>query len=188
MRLWLWDKYDSTICGTHKGDTQRHQIYLKTAPPDDTTRYGNLWYIYRSEGGIEHELDWEMGQGSIRGVSFEHLPGDTSSNPANHLIIYFTKGKHHEYADQGWSGQNDKLCFQITAHIDGRGNLHVPSFPKRAATVRSPRGAGDRFDYTNVGSRDVPFFSDLEPYGFPGESFWNSGDFYEAEPADRGFE
>jgi hypothetical protein len=188
MKLWLWDVYDSFWCGGHKGDSQRHEVYLKTAPSDDPSRHNTFWYIYKTTGGIESDLKWETEDGSIRGASFERLPGDSSSVPANHLVVYFTKGKHHEYADQGWSGQTDKDCSTINAYINGRGELHDPPLPKRAAIIRSARGTGDRFDFTNVGSREFPHFNDLEPYGFPGESFWDGGHFYDAGAADRGFE
>lgn len=197
MKLFLWDRQDTWTCPGHKGDSQAHEIYLLTTPLGGDSLYGRFWYLYKTTDGIENDLRWQKGDGSIRGVTFEKWPGERNvAGTANHEVIYFTKGKHHEYADGGWSGQTDKRCGYVKAHIDSRGQLHNPSLPKRIAIIRSPRGKGDRFDFNNVGrgkstkDRKFRFFDDLTPFGFPGKRVWSGKIFYttKAGPVNRRFE
>ena len=177
MKLWLWDRYDTTFCGGHKGDSQRNSIYLKT--PASGPDHGKLWWVYKTSGGIEGELNWQQGSSRIRKPHFEKLRFE--SGPGGHVVIYFSKGKHHEYMDGGWSGQTDKECWNINAYTNGRG-------AKRAAVLRAPRGAGDRYGQTNVGRSNRRFFNSLAPYSFRGECIWGCGKFYTSSPASRGFE
>lgn len=181
MKLWRHDRYDSVLCGGHEGDSQLNTIYLKTYDDRSAPEYGRFWYAYKTTGGCESDLRWEKGDGSIRGVSFEKWKNESvPSNTANHLVIYFTKGKHHEYADGGWSGQADKNCPTIKAYINSRGEKSNPPLPKRIAVIRSPAGKGDRFDYNNVGNRahNNGYLNDLGPLGFAGHHFWSGRHFY----------
>ena len=99
------------------------------------------------------------------------------------MVIYFSKGKHHEYGDGGWSGQTDRICINIKAHTNGRGHLHQPPFPGARPACAHLSGRGDRFDFTNVGTFAHPFFDDLGPYGFPGQRIWSGKLFYSEEGA-----
>jgi hypothetical protein len=186
MKLWRRDVYDQVLCGGHEGDSQPHRLYLRTAPAGDARR-GRFWFVHRVRGGIEQDLDWAAGDRSLRGPRFEGEAG--ANGTATHLVIYFSKGKHHEYGDGGWSGQTDRGCVNIKAHTNGRGQLHQPPLPRRAAILRSPAGHGDRFDFTNVGTVAHPFFDDLGPYGFPGQRVWSGKLFYskKAQPVCRIF-
>jgi len=177
MKLWAWDRYDSVWCGGHRGDSQRNSIYLRT--PSSGSDRGKLWWVYKTSGGIEGDLGWEQGSRALRKPAFENLPYE--SGPGGHLVIYFSKGKHHEYADGGWSGQDDKECPTINAYTNGRGG-------RRAAVLLAPYGAGDQYGHTNVGRRSHQFFNDLAPYSFGGECIWNCGNFYTSSPASNGFE
>lgn len=185
MRLWLQDIWGTPTCPGHKGDSQRHTIWLATSPTD-APDHGQFWYVSRTNGGIQSDLAWRAGDDALRAPHFVRLSGE--SGPPRHLAIYFSKGKHHEYADSGWSGKPDKECIADTAYVNGRGHLHVPPYPMRAANLRAPRGRGDAFQRNNVGSRAYPFFDDLAPYGFPGECVWNCGKFYSANEPSRGFD
>jgi len=186
MKLWRHDVYDKPLCGGHDGDSQHHRLYLRTAPTGNAGR-DRFWYVSRVRGGIQQDMDWEAGDRSLRGPRFE---GESGANgTATHLVIYFSKGKHHEYGDGGWSGQTDRDCINIKAHTNGRGHQHQPPLPRRAASLRSPSGRGDRFDFTNVGTVAHPFFDDLGPYGFPGQRVWSGKLFYskKAQPVCRIF-
>ena len=185
MRLWLRDVWDSPTCPGHRGDSQRHTLYLSTSA-ESAAGHGRFWWVSGTDGGIQSDLRWSQGDGSVRGAHFVRVAGELG--PARHLAIYFSKGKHHEYADSGWSGQPDKECVADRAHVDGRGHQHEPPYPMRLASLSAPPGAGDASDVGNVGSRAHPFFDDLTPYGFPGECVWGCGNFYDANPVDRGFE
>jgi hypothetical protein len=185
MRLWLRDVWGSPTCPGHRGDSQRHTLYLSTSPKG-AADHARFWWVSGTDGGIQSDLRWNQGDGSLRGAHFVRLTGE--QGPARHLAVYFSKGKHHEYADSGWSGQADKECVADHAYVDGRGHEHAPPYPMRVASLRAPLGHGDALDVTNVGSREHPFFDDLEPYGFAGECVWNCGKFYDANPPDRGFE
>jgi hypothetical protein len=106
MKLWARDKYDSNIgCGGHAGDSQRNRVVLRTTGPGKAG-HGTHWWVKETSGGIKSELAWNQDTPQIRGAHFERAPGE--SGIANHLVIYLSKGKHHEYADGGWSGQDDK--------------------------------------------------------------------------------
>ncbi len=189
MKLWRYDIYNTLGCGGHEGDSQPHQLYLKTTPPEHSL-HGRLWYVYRVLGGVEGDLNWTAGNGALRGPRFQRWPGEPDkAGIASHLVIYFSKGKHHEYVDGGWSGQTDKECWNITAYTDGRGHLHRPPLPKRLAIIHAPSGRGDRFGFTNVGTVQYPFFDDLGPYGFSGQRVWSGKTFYSnnAQPVCRVF-
>lgn len=179
MKIWREDKGVAILCAGHAGDTQLNTIYLKTQGTPSSAEYGRFWYVYKTGGGVEGDLAWEKGDGSIRGVHFEKWEGE-SAPTANHLVIYFSKGKHHEYGDAGWSGQADKECSLVTAHINSRGEQHDPPLPKRLAVIRSPAGKGDRFNYNNVGNKahHDGFLDDLGPLGYAGQRFWSGENFY----------
>jgi hypothetical protein len=192
MKLWRHDE-GGAGCPGHEGDTQLHSVHLKTTGRG-TPDYGKFWYVFQTGGGSEGDLNWEQGDGSLRGVTFERWGSEAVNN---HLVIHFTRGKHHEYADGGWSGQKDNHC-TATAYINGMGRLHRPPYPKRIAVIRAPVSAPRGFggEYANVGSRRVPFFDDLTPYGFPRQRVWSGSPFYSvcvppenacARPVDRGF-
>lgn len=119
------------------------------------------------------EFKWRQGDTLLRAPAFETASGD-SSTTANHVIYYYSKGKHHEYQDGGWSGAADKKCANITAYTNGRGELHNPPYPKRALNIRSKSNNGDQYHYTNVGSRNhyTGFTNSLENLGFPGYKVW----------------
>ncbi len=185
MRLWLNDIWGSPTCPGHAGDSQRHTLYLRTLDASSAQR-GQFWYVIKVGGGIQDELRWELGDDSLRSAHFIRLSDE--SGPARHLAIYFSKGKHHEYADSGWSGAPDKECVADLAYVNGRGHQHTPSYPMRLASLRSPQGQGDAFDFTNVGNIAHPFFDDLASYGFASECVWGCGDFYRANSPSRGFD
>ena len=185
MKLWLWDKWEDCCCDPHKGDSQRNSVFLRTpAAPDPA--HGRLWFVEATGGGVDGDLAWSKGDASIRGVHFVRASGEVG--PARHIAIYFSKGKHHEYADGGWSGQTDKVCSLVPAHVNGRGHLHNPPYPARVANVRAPANKGDFVHYNNVGTSARRFFNDLNGHGFSGECVWTCGNFYEASPANNGFQ
>jgi hypothetical protein len=192
MKLWLEDRWGGPTCTGHRGDSQGHSVRLTTLPIPNALR-GRFWFVVATSGGItrpspgslehalnphdpEPELQWSRGNRSVRGVHFVRGPGE--GGIARHIAIYFSKGKHHEYADGGWSGQHDKDCTLATAHVNGRGEAHDPPLPFRIANLHAPAGRGDKFNLNNVGTRDRPFFDDLSFHGFPGECVWRCGDFY----------
>jgi hypothetical protein len=190
MKLWRNDMSD-TYCLGHEGDSQYHTLFLKSTHKS-AQEYGKQWIVFKTEGGTVDDLKWEQGDGSIRGVTFLKWRGDFSRQ---HLIIFFSKGKHHEFADGGWSGQSEKIdefgtfCSITKVEANGEGEKHTPPFPTRIAIILAPIGAGDKFGYTNVGSRDFPFFDDLTAFGFPNQRVWSGKSFYSesAAPVDRKF-
>lgn len=144
-----------------------------------------------SNGNLREFL-WKQGDTHIRAPMFDRMVNETA-HTNRHLVIYYSKGKHHDFQDTSWSGYEDtKYCGSLTSHIayvNGRGELCSTPLPRRLLSLRSPAGAGDRYNYNNVGSRDHfnGFMNDLEPFGFLEEDVWGTGKFYSAAPADRHF-
>ena len=140
--------------------------------------------------GAGNEFEWTQGSVAIRAPYFESLSGE---NIPMHTVIHLTRGKHHEYQDGGWSGQNDLTCTlpTVVARIDSRGELADPPLPKRPLNLRSPNGFGDYFNYNNVGSRDkyTGFMNNLSPFGFSGKNIWQDECFYsdDCKAPDRVF-
>jgi len=133
--------------------------------------------------GATYEFEWKQGDINLDKPQFERLDTESNSIMPRHLMIYFVKGKHHEYQDARLSGQHDPHCFVYNqlAHIDSRGELRVPPLPQRPFELRSPAGKGDRYNYNNVGSRDKflnYFMNSLDYFGFPGKRIWEDACFY----------
>jgi hypothetical protein len=181
MKLWLEDVWDGDVitdlsnCSEHHGDSQWTYVWITTRLPGNST-YGFFWHVFETSGGIDGDLAWHQNDGSLRGAHFVRGPGE--SGIPRHLAIYYSKGKHHEYADSGWSGVTDKQCGMFNAYVNGRGEDHNPPYPFRLAAVRSPYNRGDAFHYSNVGSKAHHFFNDLVPFGFPDQCVFGCGDFY----------
>ncbi len=191
MKLWRYDVYDTFSCGGHPGDSQHNVYHLKTKPKGDPL-HGKYWWLFKSDYDGAEDYGWHQGNGGLRGLHFEKWSGE--SGPARHPVIYFSKGKHHEYYDAGWSGETDNICGNITAYVNGRGHLHNPPYPKRLAILKQPAGQSPftpNKKYNNVGSKahHEGFINDLAPYGFAGECVWNCGKFYsdDASSPSKGF-
>lgn len=143
-----------------------------------------------ARGAVTEEFNWTQGKVALRAPYFERLT--SAEQVPMHPVIHLTKGKHHEYQDGGWSGQEDKKCtFSFTAEMDSRGESANTPLPKRALNLRSPNGKGDRWNYNNVGSRDryAGFMNSLDAFGFSGKKIWEDACFYssDARAADRSF-
>jgi|GEM_PF-2461726 len=139
------------------------------------------------------EFNWEQGDIKLRKPHFERLNTEPTSIVPKHLVIYFTKGKHHEFQDGWWAGQRDPGCWSplAKAWINSRGENANPPLPKRPLELRSPVGWGDLWDYNNVGSRDKfsGFMDALDNFGFSGKRIWQDACFYdpEAKAPNRAF-
>lgn len=171
MKLWDEDVYGDDYCGGHLGDSQRNNLYLRTVALPDP-RFGKLWWVVETSGGIRGDLAWRQGQNELRAPIFERLRPDEPMG--RHMLIYFSKGKHHEYSDTGFSGRTDKHCSNINAYVNAHGQKRCYlaadgeeiCLAKRAAELRSPSGEGDAYGLNNVGNSAYPFINDLESFGF----------------------
>ncbi len=184
----LKDLQNNQYIPSDSADNEIHQIQLTEAENDllcqdiDPNNKALISAIACKEQGSDatrsEEFSWEQGVPTFRGSHFDYLPEGDNLGP-NHIVVYFSKGKHHDYADAGWSGQFDKICPLAKAYVNARGHLHNPPYPKRGATLVSPyNGGGDRFGYNNVGSKAHHFMQPLDNYGFAGKNVFGDGCFY----------
>ena len=175
MKLWLDDVYDTAFCGGHAGDSQKNSITISTPSNFGSPDFGRDWTLVAMTGGTKGELGWDIGDRVLRTVMFDRAEGE---GIAMHPVIYFTKGKHHEYSDTGFSNRTDKHCANINAYINAHGDENCEESPdgremlclgKRLAELRAPVGMGDRHGYNNVGNRanQYPNMNSLEAWGFP---------------------
>ena len=123
--------------------------------------------------GKYNDFIWEQGDTFLRAPAFEAIDGNSMFD-IKHVVFYYSKGKHHMYQDSGWSGVKEKYCKNITGRVNGRGEQHSPPLPRRALSVHASLGAGDRYDYTNVSSRDhySGFTNSLLYLGYPHYKVW----------------
>ncbi|MCL2326536.1 MAG: hypothetical protein FWC40_08605 [Proteobacteria bacterium] len=144
-----------------------------SASEKDADKEINIDSTRMSTRRTQREFRWQQGDTHLRKPHFERLATDLTSIIPKHFVIYFTKGKHHEYQDGRYSGLPDIYCNRLPrppARIDSRGELRILPLPKRPLELRSPAGKGDLWDYNNVGSRDKfsGFMDALDDFGFAG--------------------
>jgi hypothetical protein len=194
----LW--YNDSGCalgGAHQGDFGMNTIFLRTSDG------GRHWYAVRTSMH-DDESAWTKDAGQLRATTFAYWGEGTS----NHATFFFMKGKHHNYSDTGWSGQQDiktsGLGLGCTCYNNGRG--YLVGLPTRAASLYLPAangllvpvapnpGAGttpiDGKPMTNAGSAGIWFFNDLTIFTgtYAGQRIYDDPNFFSSDSAGRGFQ
>lgn len=189
---WEWETISARIKDADKKE------HANAAHQDENGAVSPL--IMDFNGIISHnEMEWKQGDTHLRAPLFERVNSDPS-NTNRHMLYFYTKGKHHAYIDSKFNDERDKGCketiggvtyYGINAHVDGRGDQHVPAYHRRLWNLRSPSTGGDRYQYNNVGSRDhfSGFVNKLTNFGFPNMRVWRDACFYsdETSSANKSF-